>query len=702
MKIKNKGVFAYSIALFILSASFVVFIFPRSEQFIYSYNIGNPWLYENLTADYDFPIYKTDEELTQEEDSLKKNFLPHYYLDTIIPQNFISKVFSEISNITELINNDKDNSLRLIKISKYIELSTKFYHEFFKICTKYYSKGVMQIPDSVQNSKNFMFYFDDNGISDLSYLNEFYNIKELAAELFEAYNDLEFSKVDSIGSNKIKFLISEASLPANLVFDNKLNKKLLEHEISKISPVSGKIQKGQVIIRKGSIVGNYEFKVLSSMQKHFAKTQKTDTWRVSIGISLVFLLLYLILFFYFLNFYREIINSFKMSTFFSILMFIVIFIVYIMFTYTDYSINNIPFVLFPLLMLTFYKFRVSFFIYLFSLFIVGFFVPSQFEFLIVQVLTGLAAMFSLKKRQKRQHIFITLGIILVSYFILNTGFSLMKGASFNLELLTSFKPFVVSSFLVLLYLPFIFVLEKTFGLLSDYTLMELSDSNNPALRLLAERAPGTFQHSVQVSNLVENIVSELGGNSLLARVGALYHDIGKTKNPEYFIENQSGANVHDNLDFEESAQRIISHVQEGMNLAKKYRLPSQVAEFITAHHGTSITRYFYNSWINANPDSMPIITNFQYPGPKPSNIETAVMMMADAVEAASRTLSDYTIINIENTVSKIIDSQLNDGQFDNVDITLKQIKKAKALFVERIKNIHHVRIVYPEINEKSN
>lgn len=699
-KIENKGVFIYLVILFVISVSLVVFIFPRKEQFQYSYEPGTPWLYESLVAETDFPIYKTEDEIALEKDSVVKNFIPHYIKDSSAIEKYKYLMQTKIEEILDSLKTRSNKIFILSTTRKQINTLENFYKEFETVNATYYNRGIIELSEFDYNNKLEQVYFDKNGTSELTSVNNFYTKSEFSKALLDIYDKCMLETLDSVWCVEIQNFISPDYIPANIVYNQELNEKEINEEIDNLSPILGVIQAGQVIVRKGNIIGDYECKVLNSMQNYMTKDLQHNTWSVSLGILLVFVLLFSILFVYFLNFSCEIMNSFKTSSFFSIQILIMILTVYLVFQFTDFSINNIPFVLFPLLILTFYKFRVSFFVYLFTLFIVGFFAPSQFEFLIIQTLAGLAAMFSLRKSQKRQHIVVTVLIVFGVYVVLNLGFSLMKGKGLGLEFINELKPFAVSSFLVLLYLPFVYILEKAFGLVSDYTLLELSDINHPALRLLSEQAPGTFQHSMQVSNLAESVVNALGGNSILTRVGALYHDIGKISHAEYFIENQSGVNIHNELDFEESATKIISHVKEGMLIAKKYNLPSQVADFIETHHGTSLTKYFYVSWVNANPGLEPNMLNFKYPGPKPHSIETAVLMMADAIEAASRTLQDYTVENIQNTVSNIIDSQLNDGQFNEVSITLEQITKAKKIFAEKIKNIYHARIVYPEINSK--
>ena len=383
-------------------------------------------------------------------------------------------------------------------------------------------------------------------------------------------------------------------------------------------------------------------------------------------------------------------------------MLVLFLVAFLVFKYTSVSINIVPFVLVPLLFVTFIGFDISFLIYLITILIVSFFAANRFEFVFIQTITGLVGMFSLRNTSKRQQIFISMIIVFITYAILHTGFSLMRLGTFSEQELEEFIYYGISSALLLLYLPFVFIFEKIFGFISGFTLVELCDTNNPALRELSEKAPGTFQHSVMLSNLAESIVREIGGKPLLARAGALYHDIGKTYAPEFFIENQNGGkNVHDDMPYEESAQRIIAHVSMGIEFAKKYKLPDQIIDFIEQHHGTSVTRYFYNSWVNANPDKTPDITKFQYAGPKPQSVELIATMMADAVEAASRTLKVYSHESISALVNGIVDSQFRDGQYEDVDITMKQIGKAKQILIAKIENIYHSRIEYPELEKNA-
>jgi len=700
MKVKKNAVIIYTLILFLISAVTVFLIFPKGKQFVYDYSPGTPWLHDDLIAPCDFPVYKTESEIQLEKDSITKAFIPYYKIDTGAYNNYsvaIKNDLAEIENqmLHSLNFNDDLGVFELEQLKRKLNNYFTAFDDLIKTCI---NKGIISIPDTVHNTQQYRFYLYDNGVSELSYGYEYLTEKQCSEKLDDLYSEIK--SVDSLYGYGIKNILNTHKIPVNIVYDSGMSRKVLNNKLEGVSPVIGMIQKGESIIKKGSLVGDDESVIIESLKKQQqTKSTGVDRIIVSSGTALIFLVLFTAIFIFILSFHSEFLQRFKDISYFSLQIVLMILLVYIVFISTDLNINIIPFALFPILVYTFYGYQISFSVYLFSLLIVGFFAPNSFEFVFIQVIAGLVAMYSMKNKMRRRQIFITMLLVFFTYVLLVTGFLLMKQRSFDYSILSEYIPYGISSFLILLYLPLIYVFEKIFGFISDFTLMELSDTNNPALRILAEKAPGTFQHSVQVANLVESVVRELGGDYLLARTGALYHDIGKSNHPEYFIENQSGKNVHDQFDFEESAQKIISHVDTGIEMAKKYKLPHQIIEYISMHHGTSVTRYFYNSWINENPDSAPVLANFQYPGPKPTSIETAVMMMADAVEAASRTLPEYTAEEIEKSVSKIIDAQLADGQFENVEITLKQLKKAKEIFSTKIQNIYHARIKYPEINK---
>jgi putative nucleotidyltransferase with HDIG domain len=702
MKFKKYSVIVYVILLFLISVAIVVYLFPKEKKFQYSFSEGSPWLHNDLMAPFDFPVYKTESELKAEKDSINNNFIPYFVYDTIVKNEIVENYTDGIENIwkdeiaPKIDNLDYSNFEKSLLLKKF-ELFKIFVDSFLSDA---YKSGVVSVPDTAFVKEKFRFFLYDGNISKLNYSGSFSFLEDVRSDFMELYTKSGLAEIDSLSGFKIRKYIIKNEPEANIVYDSDLSEELLKNQLESVSTSRGLVQKGELVILKGNIVGDYENKVLLSLKKEVeSDNSEVNHFIISFGVSLLFLSLYLVIFLYLYYHDRKILNSFKANTFFTLQMLLLIGSVLLVFNYTNISINIVPFTLFPLLLYTFYRFNVSFFIYFASILVAGFFAPNSFEFVFIQIITGLIAMFSLRNTRKRSQIFISMIYVFLTYLVINSGFILMKQGEFTDIISSDIYVYGISSVLILLYLPIVYLYEKIFGFLSDFTLMELSDTNNPALRKLAEESPGTFQHSVQVANLVESVTRDLGGNYLLARTGSLYHDIGKSVHPDYFIENQNGANIHDKLDFEESAQRIISHVNSGVELARKYNLPAQVVNFITMHHGTSLTKYFYNSWINENPGIAPNISNFKYPGPKPDNIETVVMMMADAIEAASRTLKVYTSESIEKLVSAIIDSQLSDGQYDNVEITMRQISTAKKIFTEKISNIYHSRIVYPEIKK---
>ncbi len=703
MKFKKYSVIVYAIILFLISVGIVVYLFPKEKKFQYTFSEGSPWLHDDLMAPFDFPIYKTESELQSEKDSIVLNFIPYFVRDSLALHDNAPVYTNDLKDIWEENIVPKFDKLDLNAFEQNLLLKKFELYKIFIDSYLYdsYSKGVLELPDTVVDNTKFRLYLFDKSISKLYYSNSFINYQNFRAEIGELYRNSGLLKVDSLTGYDLREYISKHSLHANIVYDKSLNDDILQSQLNAVSTSRGLVQKGELIILKGNVVGPHENKVLKSLKQEIESDDSdVNHFVISFGVSLLFLALYFILFLYMYFHDRKILTSFKANTFFTLQMLLLIGSVLTVFNYTDISINVVPFALFPLLLFTFYRFNVSFFFYFISILIAGFFAAESFEFVFIQTATGLIAMFSLKNTRKRSQIFVSMIYVFISYMVLNAGFILMKQGEFSDLISSDLYIYGISSVLILLYLPLVYLYEKLFGFLSDFTLMELSDTNNPALRHLAEKSPGTFQHSVQVANLVESVTRDLGGNYLLARTGALYHDIGKSAHPDYFIENQNGANIHDKLDLEESAHRIISHVDAGVELGKKYKLPNQVIDFVRMHHGTSMTKYFYNSWINQNPGIEPNIKNFMYPGPKPNNIETVVMMMADAIEAASRTLKMYTPESIEKLVGAIVDSQLNDGQYNNVDITMRQVSRAKKIFTEKISNIYHSRIVYPEINDK--
>lgn len=689
---KNKNKLVVIILLFAVSVAVSVFIFPTEEQFEYSYDKGAQWLYDDLYAPYDFAICRSDDDIQAEKDSIVSDFIPYYSFDTLEPRKFVN------TNCTLLEKTIGE------KTSLEKEEANAFAQNFKDKLSAIYEKGVINPSDKSEyvNAGNKIRVVRGN-VGELDLISDFYTKSSAKEEMLAVYaSDSRMYEADSLSGFYVRDFIEKTVFVTNVAIDEELNDKYLQSRIDAVLPMSGMVHKGELIISKGKVVDEHSKRLLDSYKMQFENTSgSTSFWMAELGVIIVFLILFAIILFYSLKFGRQKNWGIRENLFVLLQMILLSLVVFFVFKYSTVSINIVPFVLVPLLLVTFIDFDISFLIYFISIFIVSFFAVNRFEFVFIQTITGLVGMFSLRNTSKRQQIFISMIVVFVTYALLHTGFSLMRLGTFSEHELEEFIYYGISSAALLLYLPFVFIFEKIFGFISGFTLVELCDTNNPALRELSEKAPGTFQHSVMLSNLVESVVREIGGKPLLARAGALYHDIGKTYAPEYFIENQNGGkSAHDGLPYEESAQKIIAHVTKGVEFAAKYKLPDQIVDFIEQHHGTSVTRYFYNSWVNANPDKTADITKFQYPGPKPQSVELIAMMMADAIEAASRTLKVYSHESISALVSNIVDAQMKDGQYEDVDITMKQIGKAKQILISKIENIYHSRIEYPELNAK--
>jgi cyclic-di-AMP phosphodiesterase PgpH len=690
----------YAIVIYVFCVALSIYMFPEQSRFNYNYNIGSPWMHADLIADFDFPIYKSDEEIQNEKDIIIDNFVPYCYFnkdnDSFVYtffNNEIDKIISEIQDEYKGVL-FKRHKIRLINTSL-----DNIKEQVSNKLREAYSIGVYE--ESVFISKEDLYIIDNENIEKHN-LNEFISTQYLSEDLKNIVKKYDSYDSDSIYLREYfnDFLKAENLIP-NLVVDSELGEQILSNDLNSVSSTMGMVQAGELIILRGNIVDDYTYQILNSLRKHYDDEEsEISFFPVLSGLAVLMLIVFLSIILYMYRHHKSWLYSYKANSYIALQIAFVLISSLVILKYTGLSINYIPFPLIALLILTFYNFHLAFFVYFSALLMTAIFIPNGFEFVFIQLSAGGVALFSMKKVQKRSQIFICMLLVMLSYILVKTGFILIKTGDFSAINHTDYYPFAISSFLLLLYLPFVFIYEKAFSYVSHFSLMELSDTNNQLLRQLAEKAPGTFQHTLQVANLTESVVRELDGDALLARTGALYHDIGKSVDSQFFIENQSGGNIHDNLGYEESAQKIINHVVLGIKLAKKHKLPAKVSDFITMHHGTGVTKYFYNSWINENPNKEAKTEKFTYPGPRPQTLETAVMMMADAIEAAARTLNDYTDENIVNLVNKIIDSQLEEGQFADVDITLKQISIAKKTFVEKIKNIYHSRISYPGINKK--
>ncbi len=701
---KNIG----TILVFILTFLLITYMMPRERKFTYEFQIGSPWKKENLTAPFKFSIYKTDEEYQAEMDSTLSDLKLYYTFD---PYQF-----------KEQLNKFKDSfqkewveySLKEYSIStedkyyesgRYVSLRglQDYYHNFiYDFLEKVYLKGIVELPEGDVS-------FDGSGYIVLMRGN--IAEEKNSSELFTsktAYKFLKEKIQEDIASNSNRnisrynkffdqFEIDRFIIP-NVFYNSEVSEREKSERLSEISMKKGMIQQGELIISKGEIVTLEKFQILQSLKITYNEQQGNVNKFLVLSGKLIIVLLSLILIYVFLyNFRRELLRDLIKTSFILFMMVLMIFVASTIAKVEKVSFYIIPFTILPIILRTFFDERVAVFVHVLTTLIIGFIAPNSYEFIVLNILAGIVAIFSLTNLYRRSRFFISALLVVITYSMAYIGITVVHEGSFTQLKLDYFANFGLNGMLILISFLLIYVFEKTFGFLSDTTLMELADTNQPLLRKIAEIAPGTFQHSLQVANLSEEAIHRIGGNPLLLRTGALYHDIGKMYDPIFFIENQtSGINPHDNLAFEESAKTIINHVEKGVELARKNNLPEAIINFICTHHGTTTVQYFYKSYIKTYPEQEVDVSKFSYPGPKPFSKEMAVLMMADAVEAASRSLQEYSQETINELVEKVISKQLKQGQFEEAPITYVDIKAVKEVFKIRLKNIYHARISYPK------
>ena len=668
--LSNKHVLVFRLILFVFAITVAVWILPKDAKFAFEYEVGKPWLHENLIAPFDFPIRKPKQEIDSEKkDILKKK---HFYfkVDTALGDRKVkgfreetSRLFPGQKRLVDLLANSLGETYKQgIILLKEPVLSLKFDKEIFLL------KGNEAEP-------------------------------VLLDELLtpqQAYDKVIMGKgslPDGMGDLISTYLVY------NVFFDEVTTEKIITEELSEISSFKGKISAGIRIVSRGDMVDENKFQILESLKSEFVLQQGSSQGKFLPVIGLVLLVgMALMVLYLFLGLFRKDILADTKKVGFILFQFLLTLILTKIAVKLDgITIYAVPFCLLPMIIRTFFDTRLALFSHLVTSLVCAFLAPNGFEFIFIQVIAGIVAIFSIAKLQNRSQFFFSSFLIFTAYASVYFGFSLIRLGGLKEMEWNNFYWFALSVTLTLFAYPLIYLFEKIFGFISDVSLLELSDINSSLLRELSTKAPGTFQHSLQVANLAEAAISQIGGNPLLVRAGALYHDIGKMEKPYYFIENQiSGFNPHDELSFEDSAARIIEHVKKGIDLAKKEGLPDEITDFIRTHHGTSLVQYFYQNYRKDFPLGTLDKQSFSYPGPKPFSKETAVLMMADSVEAASRSLRAYNSETISMLVDKIIDGQIEQEQFSNADITFKNIVQIKRIFKRKLQNIYHVRVEYPD------
>ena len=650
--------------LFVVMAFLITLFYPFKGEFKYEFIKGMPWLHSDLVAPFDFSIHKSASQIEQEIDSLKKSINPYYRLDKAIS----SYVYNETKNI---LGNLKADSL--------IEWKKRVLKDINII----YKNGVFE-----------------NGIDavDKSYVTLIRGkfIEEIDVKNTKKTQDIILNLEEKYGEN---IQLIEDFIKPNVLFDEVITRKVVKNVKTDVSETYGYIKKGEKIIYKGEIVSENLYIILSSLKLEFEQQtfKETSILLILAGRLLIALLLLWFLYLFIISYRKELFINTKNILFLLLLIMLFVASSRLVIGLEKLSIYIIPFAVIPVIVRTFFDGRLGLFVSIITILLIAGMVPNSYEFVFIQISASMTAIFTLQNINERGKLFTTAAFVVVTYSVIYFASTFMQVGNLTSINNNNFIWFVGSGLLLLSSYPLIYVFERMFGFLSDVTLMELADTNQPLLRSLAEKSPGTFQHSIQVANIAEEITRKLNGNPLLARTGALYHDIGKSLNPQYFIENQNqGINPHDNIEFDKSAEIIISHVEEGVKLAKQFNLPSQIVDFIKMHHGVGKVQYFYRSFIKKYPDIMPDESIFTYPGPRPNTKETAIVMVSDSVEAASRSLKVVTVEAISKLVDSIIDNIINDGQFMYTNLTFNDITLIRKLLKNKLNSIYHGRIEYPE------
>lgn len=681
--IKNYTQVLYWAFVFVLSAVLLYLILPGEPKFKYEYQKGLPWRHDNLVAPFDFAILKTASELDAEKAEALKSVVPYFTHDTSVVANNLAKLKADLGAGSDSLSAGKkqayellESKLREIYADGILQRSANTYGEL---------EGKTQIKKRVGPTVNTVA------------INNLYSEKSAYNTLTETVNEL--SEVSTKLKKWLATISPEHYISANLEYDKQTTDKEITELIAGISPGRGMVQVGQRIVLQGEIVDSEKFQLLESLKASFEQERGKGMSRywVAIGKALLILTLLTLAFSFVFIYRRDMLNQIRKTAFLMLFMVGMVLLAIFINTFPNLHIYMTPLVIFPIIVRTFFDSRTAIFMAVVITLLIGFYAPNNYEFILLQISASIVAVFSLNKMHRRVHLVLATIWVLLSYTIVYVALNLIHEGSvfsFDFEML---KWFVVSSVLILLVYPLVFVFEKIFGFVSDVTLIELSDSNQPLLRKLAEEAPGTFQHSMQIANLAEEVILKIGGNPFLVRAGALYHDIGKIAQPNFFIENQVvGLNPHDEMSYQKSAEIIIDHVKNGVKLAQKHQLPAPIIEFIATHHGTTKANYFYLKQSQENPDTKINEESFGYPGPLPRSKEAAVVMLVDGIEAASRSLKEKNYDNLKKLINDMIDQKIKLNQLDQSALTFNDINIIKETLLNKLVNIYHIRIEYPK------
>ncbi|MGN0281315.1 MAG: HD family phosphohydrolase [Prevotella sp.] len=662
----------------VATVAIIVWLMPRDGRNYFYAEQGKPWKYADFTAPFDFPIYKSEEAIKNEKDSIMKEYEPYFNLNKETEGSMVRKFVADFADGIPGLSDD------------YISIIANRLHKIYQI-------GVVSSADysKFASDTTQMIRLVDGKNAAPVLMTSFLSTKKAYEQLFlDESIEQHRSQLQKCNLNNY--------ITANITYDKLRSDESLHDMLSSIPLACGVAQKGQKIIDRGEIVDEYAFLAIESYKKENEK-RNSDTTQQRLTLCGEGLYVFVIIAFFtiYLTLFRK--DYFEKARNVAMLYSLIIFFVLLtglMVRNTVAHVYILPYAMVPIFTRVFMDSRTAIVTHLTMILICSVMLQHPLEFIVVEVVAGMAAVYSLRELQFRSQLFKTAIIVTLVGMIMNFAFDLIRMTEFSEFDMSYYNYLMVNGVLLLFAYPLLYLMEKTFGFISDITLIELSNTNNPLLRRMSEVAPGTFQHSIQVSNLASEIANKIGAKAQLVRTGALYHDIGKMSNPIYFTENQSGINPHEELTYIESAQVIISHVTEGLKMAERNNLPSIIRDFISTHHGQGKTKYFYVKYKNENPEDNVDDLLFTYPGPNPFTREQAILMMADAVEAASRSLTSYDEKSIRELVNRLIDGMVSEGFFRECPITFRDITYAKTVLVEKLKTIYHARVSYPTAEKK--
>lgn len=659
----------------------ILSLIPSSQKFKYDYQLGKPWSYDDLKAPFAFPILKSPETLEAEKENIRANFEPFYVIDTTIAKRALRN-FEQ--SIQDLLSN-KTDSILPNRLAQYRNAGRQ-------IIKGLYAEGIVQLEQAHRSNTPTLLVLLGNNAKPVN-TKSLYQMHNLVQDLEDMIGG--YAKLD-------EKLLQKAILRAlqpNITYEENLSKKRLKEELDQISKTTDMVNAGELIVAKGFTISENEYRKLVSLETQYKELVKEEGFALHLtGYIILVVLVFLVYLGYIQLFQIQLIKKNRRLLLLLITIVFFVFITRYTITHEELNVFLIPYCIVPIVILAFFEYKLALITHIVVILIVGSFINiNESKFIIIQLVAGFTAILTMVRVQYLSRFFVSALIILAGYVLSYFAFELTEISNLK-ELRGVDYMWLVGNFmLTLLAYPLIFAYEKMFGFVSDITLVELSDINKKLLRRLSVEAPGTFQHSLQVANLSESVINKIGGKALLTRVGALYHDIGKMANPEYFIENQKYIdNPHKNLNDGESAEMIISHVTQGVKMAKQVGLPNVIIDFIRTHHGQSRVEYFYRNYLKKVPAHEVDESKFRYPGPKPATREMAVVMICDSVEAATRSIQQKDAHSIGKMIDNIIDGKINDRQLETSPITLSEIETIRELLKDLINSMYHVRIAYPE------